>query len=112
MTEPGGELGVVARSRRQEFGEVTDQAGEFGQFGACGHQFPQQRAVGITQPAGAGEQEPGQAAGCDDRPIALGPALGQVAVQQVEAAGCGRAFNGVEGQIQTACAFQQPNAFV
>lgn len=84
--EPGGEFGVVACGRGEEFGEDTDQAGEFSQFGARTHEFLQQRGVGLTQPAGAGEQEPGKTARCDDGPIALGPALGEVAVEQVEAA--------------------------
>ena len=34
LGEPGGELGVVARSRGQELGEGTDQAGELGQLRA------------------------------------------------------------------------------
>lgn len=67
--DPGGEFGVVAFGRGEEFGEAADQAGEVGQLGACGRELLQQPGVTITQPVGVGEQETGQAARGDDGPV-------------------------------------------
>jgi len=91
--DPGGEFGVIAFGRGEEFGEVADQAGKLGQFGADGGEFWQQLSIAVTQPVGVGEQEAGQAARGDDGLVSFGSALGDVAVERFSppsSAGLGR----------------------
>ncbi|GAA2662587.1 hypothetical protein GCM10010307_81790 [Streptomyces vastus] len=90
LGDPVGELGVVALRLGQELRELAGETGEFGHLGAGFGKFPQECGVLVAQVLGAGEEEPGEALRGGHEPLALGAALGDVAVQQVEAAGVAR----------------------
>ena len=87
LGDPDGEvLGVVVGGSEQG-GEGADEAGEGGRLRAGGHEGVEELPLVVFELVGGGEQVAGETAWRDRRPVALDPALGDVAVEQVEAAG-------------------------
>jgi hypothetical protein len=85
--DPFGEFGVVAGGGSEKFGELVDEAGEFCHLRAGGGEVAEEFGVLVAQVVGAGQEESGQVARGDEGPVAFGAALGEVAVEEVEAAG-------------------------
>ena len=89
---PGGlgpvlEPGVVSWVWLEQGGEREGQPGEAGHLRACGGQLAEQCFLLAAEGVWPGEREPGDVPGWQVRPVSLGAALGDVAVEQVQAPG-------------------------